>query len=85
MHSSSGAEASCACATGCSGRVSPTDLLPSLEDTVYVGVSAGSIVSTPYDCDVEWYLEVMPPGSGMALRGRQAMGSVDFALWGAPR
>jgi dipeptidase E len=57
------------------------DLLPSLENMVYVGVSAGSIVTTPYNGDAEWNLRFVPPASDMALQGERAMGLVDFALW----
>jgi dipeptidase E len=57
------------------------DLLPSLENLVYVGVSAGSIVSTPYNCDIESNLQFVPPGSDMALGGETALGLVDFALY----
>jgi len=56
------------------------DLLPSLENMVYVGVSAGSIATTPYNCDAEWNLKFVPPGSDMALGSEGAMGLVDFAL-----
>jgi dipeptidase E len=56
-------------------------LLPSLENLVYVGVSAGSIVTTPYNCDVESNLQFVPPGSDMALGGESALGLVDFALY----
>jgi dipeptidase E len=57
------------------------DLLPSLENLVYVGVSAGSIATTPYNCDAEWNLRFVPPGNDMALESEQAMGLVNFALW----
>jgi len=57
------------------------DLLPTLENLVYVGVSAGSIATTRYNCDVEWNRQFVPTGSDMALRGERAMGLVDFALW----
>jgi dipeptidase E len=56
------------------------DLLPSLSDMVYVGVSAGSIVVTPYNCDMEFNLEFVPAGSDMAEDGDRALGLVDFAL-----
>ena len=56
------------------------DLLPSLDDLVYVGVSAGSIVTTPYNCDAEWNLEFVPTGSDMGREPQRAMGLVDFAL-----
>ena len=57
------------------------DLLPSLENLVYVGVSAGRIVTTPYNCDIESNLQFVPPGSDMALGGETALGLVDFALY----
>ena len=56
------------------------DLLPSLENLVYVGVSAGSIAMTPYNCDFEWDLQFVPPGSDMLLETERATGLVDFAL-----
>jgi dipeptidase E len=56
------------------------DLLSSLSDSVYVGVSAGSIVVTPYNCDAEFNLEFVPAGSDMALGADRALGLVDFAL-----
>ena len=56
------------------------DLLPSLSETVYVGVSAGSIVVTPYNCDAEFDRQYVPPGSDMALEGDRALGLVDFTL-----
>jgi dipeptidase E len=57
------------------------DLLPSLDNLVYVGVSAGSIVTTSYNCDAEWNLRFVPPGSESALSSDRALGLVDFALW----
>jgi dipeptidase E len=56
------------------------DLLPSLENLVYVGVSAGSIATTPYNYDAEWNLRLVPPDSDLALGGGRPMGLVDFAL-----
>src|SRR6476620_10078916 len=56
------------------------DLLPSLSESVYVGVSAGSIVVTPYNCDAEFNLQYVPAGSAMAEEGGIALGLVDFAL-----
>jgi len=56
------------------------DLLPSLSDSVYVGVSAGSIVMTPYNCDAEFNLQYVPAGSDRAREGDRALGLVDFAL-----
>ncbi|MET8255041.1 Type 1 glutamine amidotransferase-like domain-containing protein [Micromonospora sp. NPDC005197] len=57
------------------------DLLPSLNDTVYVGVSAGSIAVTPYNCDAEFDLEFVPDGSDMAEGADRALGLVDFTLY----
>jgi dipeptidase E len=57
------------------------DLLPSLSESVYVGVSAGSIVLTPYNCDAEFDLEFVPEGSDMALGAERALGLVDFTLY----
>ena len=45
------------------------DLLPSLSDLVYVGVSAGSIVMTPYNGDVEFNLQTIPEGSDATREG----------------
>jgi dipeptidase E len=56
------------------------ELLPSLDNMVYVGVSAGSIATTSYTCDAEWNLRFVPPGSDMMLRNTEALGLVDFAL-----
>jgi dipeptidase E len=56
------------------------DLLPSLSQLVYVGVSAGSIVMTPYNCDAEFNLQYVPAGSDRAREGDRALGLVDFAL-----
>ncbi|QNE17279.1 peptidase E [Kribbella qitaiheensis] len=57
------------------------DLFPSLSETVYVGVSAGSIALTPYNCDAEFDLEFVPEGSDMAEGGDRALGLVDFTLY----
>lgn len=57
------------------------DLLPSLSESVYVGVSAGSIVVTPYNCDAEFNLEFVSPGSDMALGADRALGLVEFTLY----
>ncbi len=56
------------------------DLLPSLSNTVYVGVSAGSIVMTPHNTDVESNLQWIPTGSDLAREGDRALGLVDFAV-----
>ena len=57
------------------------DLLPSLTETVYVGVSAGSIAVTPYNCDAEFDLTFVPDGSDMAQGADRALGLVDFTLY----
>jgi dipeptidase E len=56
------------------------DLLPSLSESVYVGVSAGSIVVSPYNCDAEFNFQFVPAGSDQAREGDKALGLVDFAL-----
>ncbi len=57
------------------------DLLPSLTESVYVGVSAGSIAITPYNCDAAFDLEFVPDGSEMAQGAEKALGLVDFTLY----
>jgi dipeptidase E len=57
------------------------NLLPSLSELVYVGVSAGSIVVTPYNCDAEFDLKFVPAGSDMAQGADRALGLVDFTLY----
>jgi dipeptidase E len=56
------------------------DLLPSLDNLVYVGVSAGSIVMTPYNGDVEFNLQTLPEDSEVAEEGDRALGLVDFTM-----
>jgi dipeptidase E len=56
------------------------DLLPSLSDLVYVGVSAGSIVMTPYNGDVAFNLQTIPEGSDATREGDRALGFVDFTV-----
>lgn len=56
------------------------ELLPSLSETTYVGVSAGSIVLTPYNCDAEFDLQFVPEGSDMGEDAGAGLGLVDFAL-----
>lgn len=56
------------------------DLLPTLDKTVYVGVSAGSIAVTPYNGDAEFNLEWLPEGSDVAREGDRALGLVDFTV-----
>src|SRR5215469_15978095 len=57
------------------------NLLPSLSESVYVGVSAGSIVVTPYNSDAEFDMEFVPAGSDMALGADKGLGLVDFTLY----
>lgn len=56
------------------------ELLPSLDDLVYVGCSAGSIVTTPYNPDAEFNRQFVPSGSEMASEADGALGLVDFAV-----
>jgi dipeptidase E len=56
------------------------DLLPSLDKLVYVGVSAGSIVMTPYNGDVEFNLGTIPADSPATREGDRGLGLVDFTL-----
>jgi dipeptidase E len=50
-------------------------------ELVYVGVSGGSIVVTPFNCDAEFDREFVPSGSGMPLDADRALGLVDFTLY----
>src|SRR5438045_4277032 len=63
----------CICATGC-GSPDWQNLLPSLRETVYVGLSAGSIVMAPNIGEdfVRW----KPPTGG-----DETLGIVDFAMF----
>lgn len=56
------------------------ELLPTLSETVYVGVSAGSIVLTPYNCDAEFDLQFVPEGSDIGEDPGAGLGLVDFAV-----
>ena len=56
------------------------DLLPSLDNLVYVGVSAGSIVMTPYNGDVDFNLQTIPADSDATREGDKGLGLVDFTL-----
>ena len=56
------------------------DLLPSLK-AIYVGVSAGSIAVTPYNCDAEFDRQFVPDGSDMGHGAERALGMVDFTLY----
>src|SRR3954464_7452001 len=58
------------------------DLLPSLRETVYVGVSSGSMVLTrnfgqPYD---DWFCRE-PPAGDLPAADDRALGLVDFSLF----
>ncbi len=58
------------------------DILPSLHETVYVGVSSGSMVLTPnfgepYD---DWFCRE-PPASDLPAGDDRALGLVDFSLF----
>jgi dipeptidase E len=58
------------------------DILPSLRETVYVGVSSGSMVLTPnfgeaYD---DWFCRE-PPASDLPIGDDRALGLVDFSLF----
>jgi dipeptidase E len=56
------------------------DLLPSLSETVYVGLSAGSIVVTPYNCDADFNVQFVPEGSDRGDNPGAGLGLVDFAV-----
>ena len=68
-----GAAMPCICAIGC-GSPGWQDLLPSLRETVYVGLSAGSMVMTPGIGEdfVFW----RPPTGG-----DRTLGIVDFSIF----
>lgn len=57
------------------------DLLPSLEQTVYVGMSAGSIAATPHNCDAEFDLQFVPEGDGRGTEAERGLGLVEFTLY----
>lgn len=58
------------------------DILPSLTETLYLGVSAGSIAVTPCNCDAEFDLQFVPDGrSDMTQDADKALGLVDFTLY----
>jgi dipeptidase E len=58
------------------------DLLPSLRETVYVGVSAGSMVVTPHFGEAydDWFCRE-PPASNLPTGDDRALGLVDFAVF----
>ncbi len=57
------------------------ELLPKLDRLVYVGVSAGAIVTTPFNCDAESNAESLPEASEIPTRRDGGLGFVDFTLW----
>lgn len=57
------------------------DLFSSLNNLVYLGVSAGSIVVTPYNCDAEFNVKHVPDGSEIAVNTEKALGLIDVALY----
>ncbi|HET8795523.1 MAG TPA: Type 1 glutamine amidotransferase-like domain-containing protein [Arthrobacter sp.] len=57
------------------------DLLLTLKDCVYVGVSAGSIAVTPYNCDADFNRKFVPEDSEMGRDAERALGHVDFTLY----
>lgn len=56
-------------------------LFSTLDNLVYLGVSAGSIVVTPYNCDAESNVKHLPDGSEIARNADQVLGLVDFTLY----
>jgi len=62
-------------------RAGMDELLPQLESLVYVGVSAGSIVMTPYNCDAESNRESLPDDTDVATEHHGGLGLVDFTTW----
>ena len=54
------------------------DLLPSLHKTVWVGVSAGSMVMTPRIGD---YFVSWKPPAGITIDGDRTLGMVDFSIF----
>jgi dipeptidase E len=56
-------------------------LLPSLDNLVYVGVSAGAIVTTPFNCDAESNRESLPDDTDIPTNHDGGLGFVDFTTW----
>ena len=79
----SGAAMSCTCVIGCR-QSGLADLLPSLSESVYVGVSAGSIVVTPYNCDAEFNLQFVPRAVTWPRRRATEAGAGRFRVARAP-
>lgn len=57
------------------------DLLLTLKDSVYIGVSAGSIAVTPYNCDAEFDRQFVPEDSDMGRVAERALGHVGVTLY----
>lgn len=57
------------------------ELLPELTDTVYLGISAGSIAMTPYNCDAEFDRGFVPSGSDRGQDAEHALGLVDVTVY----
>lgn len=57
------------------------ELLPHLERLVYVGVSAGAIVTTPFNCDAESNAGSLPEKSEIPTATDGGLGFVEFTLW----
>lgn len=56
------------------------DLFATLDELVYVGCSAGSIVLTPYNPDHAFNLQYVRADTELAHHGAATLGLVDFAL-----
>src|SRR5690606_14731062 len=61
------------------------DLFASLDNLVYLGASAGSIVVTPYNCDAAFNVKHVPDGSESAVNAEKALGLVDVTWYPHPR
>jgi dipeptidase E len=61
------------------------DLLPSLRETVYVGVSAGAMVVTPYfgEANDDWFCRepLTDPATPQPAADDRALGLVDFSVF----
>ncbi len=62
-------------------RSGVADFLASRENLVYVGVSAGSIVTTPHNCDAESNLEELPENSPARDGASGGLALVPFTMW----
>ncbi|MEI7478713.1 MAG: Type 1 glutamine amidotransferase-like domain-containing protein [Actinomycetes bacterium] len=57
------------------------ELLPKLDNLVYVGVSAGAIVTTPFNCDAEFNAVTLPEDTDIPTAVDGGLGFVDFTTW----